>query len=152
MTQRVTQRTGCLAATCGHVTSVTSLLPYRGKAGSCSPVYPINIDFLSYKIHLAKNLEHFGHPKHLDLCHHWLRNAVTTGMTCLLTSSPKPWVGRRLKSAVHCWDFNRVLHQVGVLAELISSPSITSCITHSIHSMLHSFLFMFHLIIASIWT
>ena len=44
-----------VCATCGHVTSVTSLLPYRGKAGSCSPVYPINIDFLSYKIHLSKN-------------------------------------------------------------------------------------------------
>ena len=72
MTQRVTQRTGCLAATCGHVTSVTSLLPYRGKAGSCSPVYPINIDFLSYKIHLAKNLEHF--QDNIDNClSRWMR-------------------------------------------------------------------------------
>ena len=29
---------------------------------------------------VAKNPEHFGRLKHLDLCYHWLRNAVTAGM------------------------------------------------------------------------
>ena len=72
VTQRVTQRgpVGCHAATWGHVTSVTSH-PYRHWRQSRLLQSPHNV-FLSYKIDLSENSEHF--QDNIDNClSRWMR-------------------------------------------------------------------------------